>query len=110
MTEKQEKLLAQGPKFVIKPKWPPVEEYINAIEKACTKLEQGPAEELRVEVKKVLKKAQNANKSPSNITKEEFNALQELKKDQDRIILTTDKAVALIVMNRTDYITSQKNY
>ena len=42
-------------------------------------------QELRVEVKKVLRKAQNANKSPSNITKEEFNALQELKKDQDRI-------------------------
>ena len=51
----------------------------------CTKLHQGPVQELRVEVKKVLRKAQNANKSPSNITKEEFNALQELKKDQDRI-------------------------
>ena len=56
LTEKQEKLLDQGPKFVIKPKRPPVEEYITAIEKVCTKLEQGPAEELRVEVKKVLKK------------------------------------------------------
>ena len=61
-------------------------------------------EELRVEVKKVPKKAQNANKSPSNITKEELKALQELKKDQDRIILTADKGVALVVMNRTDYI------
>ena len=40
LTEKQEKLLAQGPKFVIKPKQPPVEEYITAIEKVCTKLEQ----------------------------------------------------------------------
>ena len=70
----------------------------------CHKLEQGPTEELRVEVKKVLKKAQNANKSPSNITKEELKALQELKKDQDRIILTADKGVALVVMNRTDYI------
>ena len=70
LTEIQEKLLAWGPKFVIKPKQPPVEEYITAIEKACTKLDQGPVEELRVEVKKVLRKAQNANKSPSNITKE----------------------------------------
>ena len=68
--------MARGPKIVIKPKRPPVEEYITAIEKVCTKLDQGPVEELRVEVKKVLRKAQNANKAPSNITKEEFNALK----------------------------------
>ena len=76
LTEKEEKLLARGPKFVIKPKQPPVEEYITEIEKVCTKLDQGPVEELRVEVKKVLRGAQNTNKSPSNITKEEFNALK----------------------------------
>ena len=105
LTEEQEKHLAQGPKFVIKPKLPPVEEYITAIEKACPKLEQGSAEELRVEVKKILKKAQNANRSPSNITKEEYKALQELKKDKERIILTADKGVALVIMNKNDYIT-----
>ena len=104
LTEKQEKLLAWGPKFVIKSKQPPVEEYITAIQQACQKLEQGPAEELRVEVKKVLKKEQSSNKSSSNITKEELKALQELKKDHDRIILTADKGVVLVVMNRTDYI------
>ena len=93
---------------MIKPKQPPVEEYITEIEKACSKLDQGPAEELRVEVKKVLRRAQNTNKSPSNITKEELNALKELKKDQDRIILTADKGVALVVMNRTDYITKSE--
>ena len=108
LTEKEEKLLARGPKFVIKPKQPPVEEYITEIEKVCTKLDQGPVEELRVEVKKVLRRAQNTNKSPSNITKEEFNALKELKKDQDRIILTADKGVALVVMNRADYITKSE--
>ena len=108
LTEKEEKILAQGPKFVIKPKQPPVEEYITETEKACTKLDQGPVEELRVEVKKVLRRAQNTNKSPSNIIKEEFNALKELKKDQDRIILTADKGVALVVMNRADYITKSE--
>ena len=63
---------------------------------------------MRVEVKKVLRRAQNTNKSPSNITKEEFNALKELKKDQDRIILTADNGVALVVMNRADYITKSE--
>ena len=104
MTEQQEKILACRPKFVIKPKQPPVEEYITAIEKTCPKLEQGQADELRVEVKKILKRVQNNKKSPSNITKEELKALNELKKDQERIILTADKGVALVVMNKTDYI------
>ena len=57
-----------------------------------------------MEVKTLLKRAQNNKKSPSNITKEELKALNELKKDQKRIILTTDKGVALVVMNKTDYI------
>ena len=70
----------------------------------CPKLEQGQVEELRVEVKKILKRAQNNKRSPSNITKEELKALNELKKDQERIILTADKGVALVVMNKTDYI------
>ena len=96
--------MAQGPKFVIEPKRPRAEEYITAIEKTCHKLEQGPAQELRLEVKKVLRKAQNGTKSPSNITKEEFKALQELKRDKDRLILTADKGVALVVMNRANYI------
>ena len=65
-------------------------------------------EELRVEVKKILKKAQNTTRSPSNITKEEIKALQELKKDKERIILTTDKGVALVVMNKADYITKSE--
>ena len=42
--------------FVIKPKRPPVEEYITAIEKMCPKLDKGEANELRVEVKKALSK------------------------------------------------------
>ena len=104
LTEEQEKILARSTKFVIKPKRPPVGEYIPAIEKTCPKLEQGQAEELRVEVKKILKRAQNNKRSPSNITKEELKAINELKKDQERIILTADKGVALVVMNKTDYI------
>ena len=35
-----------GPKFVIKPKKPPVGEYIVAVEQACSRLSQGEADEL----------------------------------------------------------------
>ena len=76
-------------------------EYIVTIQHGCSKLNQGDAEELRVEVKNVLKKTQLPN---SNISKEEFQTIKELKKDDNRIILTTDKGVALVVLNKEDYI------
>ena len=74
LTEEQVRLLAQGPKFVIRPRQPPVGEYIVAVEQACSRLRQGEADELRVEVKKALKKTQNTPRTPSNITREEFKA------------------------------------
>ena len=78
LTEDQKKLLAHGPKFVITPKETWVSEYITAIEQACTKLEQGKQEELREEVKRILK--QNQRRGPINISKEEYKALNELRK------------------------------
>ena len=104
LTKHQERLLSHGPKFVIRPRRPPVGEYIAAIEQACNKLNQGEADELQVEVKKTLKKAQNRSKTPSNITSDEFKALKELKEDRDRVTLTADKGVTIVVMEKKDYI------
>ena len=101
LTKDQESLLSHGPKFVIIPKQTPVSEYITAVEQACTKLSQGESEELRVEVKRAVKMAQ---RSPANISKKEYKSLNELKKDNNRIILTAGKGVALAVMDKTDYI------
>ena len=39
-----------------------------------------------------------------NISKEEYKALKELKKDNNRLILTTGKGVALVDINKADYI------
>ena len=101
LTEAEECLLAHGPNFMIIPRCPPKGEYIVAIEHACSKLNQGEAEELRVEVKNILKKTQMPK---SNITKDEFQAIKELKKDDNRMILTADKGVAMVVLNKEDYI------
>ena len=38
LTTEQERLLTQGPKFVIRPKKPPVIEYVVAVEQACSRL------------------------------------------------------------------------
>ena len=40
----------------------------------------------------------------SNITKEEQKALKELKNDNTRIILTADKGVSMVVIDRDEYI------
>ena len=103
LTEEQERLLAHGPKFSIRPRQPPVEECIAAVEQACSRLSQGEADEMRVEVKKALKKTQCTPRLPSNITREEYKALKELKEDKSRIILTTDKGVALVIMDKAEY-------
>ena len=66
LTKAQTRLLAHGPKFAIIPTHPPKEEYVASIEYVCQKLNEGKAEELRVEIKNILKKNQ-PNKS--NITK-----------------------------------------
>ena len=41
----------------------------------------------------------------TNITKAEHLALENLRKDKDHIIVTADKGVALVVIDKTEYIT-----
>ena len=40
----------------------------------------------------------------SNLTKSQSIALRELKKDRDCIVLTADKGLAMVIMDRQDYI------
>ena len=87
--------LAKGPNFVVSPRQPPNLEYITAIESACTKLSQQDAEELRADI----------NRGPkSNLTKAQTSALRELKRDRDCIVLTADKGIAMVIMDRQDYV------
>ena len=72
LTDAQMKVLSRGPNFAIVPRNPPVDKYIVSIENACMKLKQGKVDELRGEIKTILKKI----KTPiNNITKEEKKAL-----------------------------------
>ena len=87
LTQAQEKLLAHGPNYAMVPRSPPITEYVAVIEQACSKLQQEEVEELRGEVKSIIKKAH----SPSpNITREERKAIRELKEDKSRMVLTAD--------------------
>ena len=105
LTEDQEKVLARGPNFAIVAK-PPVGKYISQIERVCQQLDQGKAEELRGETKAILK---NIRPPRPNISKREEKAIQELRKDQEKIILTMDKGVAMVVLDKDDYIRNSED-
>ena len=100
LTKDQIKALAHGPNYAIVPQCPPTGEYIIAIENVCNQLQQGKAEELRGEIKSVLK---NIQPPRPNITCEERKAIEELRRDNTKMILTVDKGVSMVVMNRDDY-------
>ena len=72
------------------------------LKKYARSLEKGEAEELRAEVKNILKKA---HPPKPNLTKEELKAMEKLRKDDTWIVLMADKGVALVVMKREDYYT-----
>ena len=56
LTPEQEKLLAHGPNYAVVPKELPIAQYVTAVENACTKLEEGKAEEFRAQVKSAIQK------------------------------------------------------
>ena len=113
LTEAKNSLLSHGPNFVILPREPPTCEYIVAMEKACLQLTQGKAEELRGEVKSLLRKN---HKVKPNISREEHQALREMKRGKSRMVLTVDKGVSLVVLDQEDYtakseeLLNQSNY
>ena len=74
---------------------------ISQIERACQQLKQGKAEELRGETKQIFK---NIKPPKPNITKEEAKAIQDLKRDKERVVLTANKGVSMVVMDKEDYI------
>ena len=101
LTEVQEKVLAHGPNFAVVTNEPLTGEYIAQIERMCQKMKQGEAEELRGQIKQILK---NITPPKTNISKEEAKAIKELRKDQEKVILTADKGVSMVVMEKNKYI------
>ena len=97
--------MEHGPNFAITPQRPPYGEYIKAIETACQSLDVKSAEELRSDMYRVLR---HPCQLRTTLSKEEMTAIKQLKADKDRIILTADKGVVLVVMDQKDYIEKAK--
>ena len=96
-----EGLLSHWPNYAVVLRGPSIVECVTALEQVCRKLTPGKADEQRIEVKAILKKTPPPR---HNLTKEEQKAIGELKRDKTRVILTADKGVSLVVMDRDQYI------
>ena len=94
-------MLSKGPNFPLAPLNPPNMEFISAIESVHHMLSDQDAQELRTETNYLLRK----DKTPkSNITKGESKVLNELREGQERIVLTADKGVAMVVLDNKDHV------
>ena len=101
MTQAQRSLLAKRPNYAIASRHTPHLEYITAIELVCPKLSQQDADEPRADVNMVL---QISHLPKSNLSKAEVQAIKELERNKVRIILAANKGVAMVVMDKQDYI------
>ena len=106
LTQAQASLLAHGPGYAVTPKHPPYGDYIVAIEKACSTLDHNRAEELRAEIRGALRKTHSTRR---NINREEAHTLSDLKRDSSKVIIPADKGVALVLMDKPDYITKAQD-
>ena len=100
LTPAQVSVLSKVPNFSLAPNNSPNVEFISAVKSACQKLSDQNVQELRAEVNILLRRAKPTK---SNIRREEKKALKELREDQDRMVLTADEGVALMVMDRKEF-------
>ena len=101
LTQAHISVLVKGPNFSLAPNNIPNVDYITAVESTCTKLKEEDVMELRADINALLRKA----KAPKpNLTKEGRIGLLQLKKYNDKVVLTADKGVAMVVMDKQEYI------
>ena len=107
LTPEEKSVLQKDPKFAVTPATIPIKEYISTTTVAALQageLNGIDCSGLYHDVNRILNTYTN-KPVHTNITKSEHLALQNLRKDRDHIIVTADQGVALVVMDKTEYIT-----
>ena len=98
-------VLAKGLNYAVSPQDVCAEEFVLATELVCKNLPQADGVQLRSKIANVLK----TSKLPQqNVTKEEKQAIKELKKKKKKkkesiIILPADKGKSTVVLDKTEY-------
>ena len=109
-TKEEKSLLQKGPKFAVTPATIFIKEYISTTTVAALQageLNGVDCSGLYHDVNRIINTYANTT-IHTNITKAEHLALEILMKDKDNIIVTDDKCVALVVMDKTECITKCK--
>ena len=106
LTPEEKSLLQKGPMFAVTPSTIPTKEYITTTVTApqASELNRVDCSGLYLNDNRILNTFTN-KPIHTNITKAEHLALENLRKDKDHIIVTADKGVALVVMDKMEYIT-----
>ena len=102
------KLLQRGPKFTVSTPKVPVTEYIAVTKQICDRLGENTdgvdCSEYYQKTKDLLQDYKGKHASHTNISKMEREAIKILKEDNTRVVLTADKGVAMVVMDKSSYI------
>ena len=102
------KLLQRGPKFAVTSPKVPFTEYIAFTKQICDKLGENTdgvdCSEYYQKTKDLLQDYKQKHASHPNITKEEREAIKTLKEDDTLIVLTADKGVAMVVMDKSSHV------
>ena len=107
LTPEEKSLLQKGPKFAVTPATIPIKEYISMTTVAALQageLNGVDCSGLYHDVNRILNPFTN-KPIHTKITKAEHLALENHRKDKDHIIVTADKGVALVVMDKREHIT-----
>ena len=104
----EQSLLQKGPRFTVSSSKVPLTKYIAATKRICDELGENTVgkdcTDIYHKTKEVLQHFKDKKGHTCNITKEEQEAIKTLREDTSQVVLTADKGVALVVMDKNQYI------
>ena len=109
LSDGEQSILQKGPKFAVSSSKVPITEYIAVTKRICDELGEntigeGLVQKIYQKTKEVLQHFKEKKGPAHNITKQEKEAIKTLREDSSRVVLTADKGVALVVMDKKQYI------
>ena len=108
LSDGEQSILQKGPKFAVSFSKVPITEYIAVTKRICDELGENTTgkdcTEIYQKTKEVLQHFKEKKGLTHNITKQEKEAIKTLREDSSQVVLTADKGVALVVMDKNQYI------
>ena len=107
LSDGEQSLLQKGPKFAVSFSKVPLTEYIAVTKRICDELSENTigrdCTEIYKKTKEILQHFKEKKGPTHNTTKEEWEAIKTLREDPSHVVLTVDKGVALVVMDKSQY-------